>query len=201
MRPAFLLLTSLFCFGASAQRIALGLKGGLMMSGSKAIHISTAAVPGAVAGLYLPYHAGPRLELQPELLAGFLGARYQQPDADSYVARTLYIQVPLSIKYYLNNEVNLQGGVQGGKLLMAYHETADGPVTTTERYNNLDFGLNGGLGVDLRSGLDLTLRYYSGMSPVLRYDDVLFPKNRTLQFTAGYRLMRLRTVKAIRRRS
>jgi hypothetical protein len=84
---------------------------------------------------------------------------------------------------------------------MAYHETADGPVTTTERYNNLDFGLNGGLGVDLRSGLDLTLRYYSGMSPVLRYDDVLFPKNRTLQFTAGYRLMRLRTVKAIRRRS
>jgi hypothetical protein len=201
MRPALLLLASLFWLTTSAQRIALGLKGGLMISGTKAIHISTTAVPGAVAGLYMPYHAGPRLELQPELLVGFLGAAYQQPDADRYVARTLYIQVPLSAKFFLNNEINLQGGVQGGKLLMAYHETADGPVTTTERYNNLDFGLNGGIGIDLRSGLDLTLRYYSGMSPVLRHDEVLFPRNRTLQFTAGYRLMRLRTVKAIRRRS
>lgn len=202
MRSTILSLILLALAGpASAQRIAVGVKGGMLVSGTTAIHISTSAVPGAVAGIYMPYSAGNKFELQPELLVGFLGSGYQEPDGDRYVARTLYAQVPLTAKFFVNHEFNLQGGVQGAKLLMAYHETGEGQVSTTERYNNLDFGLNGGFGLDLRSGLDLTLRYYSGMSPVLRYDEVLFPRNRSVQFTAGYRLMRLRTVKAIRRRS
>ena len=70
----------------------------------------------------------------------------------------------------------------------------------SDRYKSMDFGLHIGLGMDLRSGVDMGLRYYSGMIPVLLNDDALFPKNRTLQLSIGYRLMHFREINTSYRR-
>lgn len=185
---------------AMAQRIALGMKAGLLGSRSHAHHIQTSPVAGATGGLYLPYAIGERMELQPELLAAYLGSGYQEPDGDRYSVRTLYVQVPLSVKVFLGSSINIQGGPQMGWLMMAQLETPEGTSVVTDKYHSMDWGMNIGAGADLRSGWDLTLRYYSGMEPTLVGDQALFPRNRSVQFTAGYRIMDFRTIKAVRRR-
>ncbi len=82
-RPTVILLALVFnAVPASAQRIALGVKAGLLGSRVHAYHIQTTPVAGATGGLYLPYSIGKRMELQPELLAGYLGSGYQEPDGD-----------------------------------------------------------------------------------------------------------------------
>ncbi|MCB0764089.1 MAG: hypothetical protein KDB84_05250, partial [Flavobacteriales bacterium] len=146
MRPTLPLLVvlSLFSLPGNAQRLALGLKGGLLASTTHAVRIQTYPVPGATAGIYFPYHAGTRFEIQPEALITLNGSGYQEPDGDRFTARTLYMNFPVSAKLFLGNSFNLQGGVKAGKLLLAYHETAEGNVTMTDRYNAIDFGLTGG---------------------------------------------------------
>lgn len=183
-----------------AQRIALGMKAGALVGRAHAHHIGTSSVAGATGGLYLPYAAGKRTELQPELLAAYLGSGYQEPDGDAYTVRNLYIQAPLSVKRFFGNSFNVQGGFQMGWLMRAQRETPEGALDVTEKYYSMDWGLNIGAGLDMRSGWDLTTRYYSGMQPTLVGDQALFPRNRTVQVTAGYRFMDFRNINTVRRR-
>lgn len=184
----------------SAQRIAFGLKGGAIGSKAHAYHVQTMPVAGATAGLYVPYAIGRRVELQPEVLAAYMGSGFQEPDGDRYTVRSLYLQVPLSLKIFVHGSLNLQGGFHFGWLLAAYREAPEGTSVVTDRYQSMDRGLNGGLGLDLRSGWDITARYYSGMEPILIGDQALFPRNRSVQVTIGRRLMEMRKINAVRRR-
>lgn len=197
-----LLLLTIFSLHISplmAQRSGLGIKGGPLMSTTRSEVIENFPLPGAVMGLYAPITIGPGLELQPELLVAAMGSGYRKPKGDPVIDRTIYIQGPLSLKWYTGNGFNLQGGVQAGKLLFAMERQGAGEwEDVSQRFNNIDVGFNGGMGVDFRSGVDLTLRYYNGMTPVLEADDALFPRNRSLQFTLGYRVVQFS--KAVRRR-
>lgn len=149
-------------------------------------------IPGFSAGLYAPIAAAPRLEIQPEVLLSMMGTGFIEPDGDRYSIRSLYVQAPVSAKYFLNNEISLQGGVQLGKLLMAQRIDADGTTNVRDHFKTFDMGFALGLGYDLRTGMDVTLRYYSGMPTLLKDDDALFPRSRCLQLTLGKRLMRLK---------
>ncbi len=182
-----------------AQRSGLGIKGGPLMSTTRSEVIENFPLPGAVIGVYAPVNIGPGLEIQPELLVAAMGSGYNKPKGDVVIERTIYILTPLSLKWYTGNGFNLQGGIQAGNLLSATRrEGTEDAEDITERYNGMDVGFNGGLGVDFRSGVDITLRYYSGVTPVLEADDALFPRNRSLQFTVGYRIVQFS--KASRRR-
>lgn len=178
----------------SAQRIAFGLKGGILASTDHATRIRTGIIPGATAGIYVPYHAGARFEIQPEIMLTVGGSSYIPQDGEQFIDRSYYLQVPLSFKLFLGNEFNLNGGLQMGKRL-AVHRMENGEKSDVgEKYKSMDFGLHGGIGMDLTSGVDIGLRYYSGMIPLLLNDDAIFPKNRSLQLTVGYRLMHFREI-------
>lgn len=183
-----------------AQHSGIGIKGGILMSGTRSGAITTNMIPGATAGLYVPLRAGPRMELQPEVLITSLGAGYTLPDNERSTVRTLYVQVPVSAKIYLGNTFNLQGGLLMGRLLLAQQNSSDGPADVTDSYNKWDLGLVLGAGADLITGLDLGLRYYNGMRPVLANDQRLFPRNQAYMLTAGYRLGRLKPVHFTRKR-
>jgi hypothetical protein len=185
---------------ATAQRIALGAKAGALMAHVDANDIGTSPVPGATVGLYLPYASGKHTEVQVELLGAYLGSGYQEPDGDEYIVRSLYLQVPVSVKYFFGKSFNLQGGLQVGWLLSAQKELAEEMVEVTDEYYSMDWGLNIGVGLDTRSGWDIALRYYHGMEEILVGDQVLFPRNRTVQFTVGYRFMNFRNINTVRRR-
>jgi len=185
-RPLLLLMLvlTLPAIGQRRQSSGVGLKVGAQMASWRSEANTYNAVPGAVAGVYFPLFMAPRLELQPEVLGAMLGAGRTFNEGQHSMLRSLYLQVPVSAKFYLSNTVNLLAGVQVAQLMFARQDGAD----VTDRLNAFDFGTNIGAGLDLIHGLDLSLRYYSGITPTLTDDRTLYPRNRSMQLTAGYRI-------------
>ncbi len=190
-----LLVAALPAWGQRSSRSGLGLKIGAQMANTRSAAFSYDPVPGAVLGVYAPLRVADRFEVQPEVLLSMQGSAYAPTEGTRTVNHLYYAQLPVSAKLYVSNALNLQAGLQAGLLLMANSNGAD----TKHLFKSTDLGLNLGLGVDLINGTDLTLRYYSGLTTVLVNDDLIYPSNRTLQFTAGYRFLRFK--RHTRRRS
>jgi hypothetical protein len=198
LRPliAFFLVLALPALGQRPCRSGIGLKAGGQMASWRSAVNSYNAVPGALAGVYFPICMGPRFELQPELIGSLQGAGRTFGEGERSMLQCIYLQVPVTAKLFLSNAFNLQGGVQVGQLMLAQQDGAD----VTDELRPFDLGLNMGLGLDMIHGFDLTLRYYSGMTPILVNDDILFPHNRTMQLTAGYRITQFKGFGARKRR-
>lgn len=175
-----------------AQSAGIGIKGGALVSTVKAIHYRTTPIPGATAGIYIPWGVAPLFEVQPEVLVTALGARFTEPDGDASTVRSLYLQVPVVLKKYFNNRFNVCLGYQFNSILMAQQADEQGSSDVTEGFEDLDMGFVGGAGFDLESGLDLSLRAYSAMTHHYANDDAIFPKHRSLQLTVGYRFVQFR---------
>jgi len=200
IRTLIAFLALLHAATGMAQYAGIGLKAGPQMSTFRVVNIRSTPVPGLTLGAYMPIGAAPRLELQPELLLTVLGTGLEEPDGDRQVLRTLYLQAPITAKYFLNTTVNLQGGMQFAQLLMAQRSNIDSTTNVRHEFKGFDLGFIVGLGFDLYSGVDLTIRYYSGMSTLLKNDDALFARNRSIQFTLGKRLTQVRKMPTTRRR-
>lgn len=180
-----LLLTVLACQAQRPSRSGLGYAGGPQMATWHSEAVMYRPVPGAAVGLYAPIWAGNRVELQPELLLSLQGYRRDLPDGGSSTLNDLRLAMPFSVKLFLGRIFSLQAGVQGSCLLLARADGKD----AREALSPLDMGVHAGLGIGTIGGLDLTLRYYNGLSNLLAEDHALYPSNRTLLFTAGYRFM------------
>lgn len=176
------------------SKSGVGFKAGIQGASFRAAGVNYKPVAGGVLGIYAPIWVTPHLEMQSEVLLSAQGAAYILPENERSVVRTFYAQLPLSVKLYLDRTFNLQGGVQAGYLLLA---TSEGE-TVTDRFRPMDVGFNVGLGIDPKRGLDLTLRYYSGLSALLADDTTTYPTNRTLQLSAGYRFYQF-TQRRVRR--
>lgn len=191
------LIAILLSSAVSAQRPSksgFGLKAGVQGATFRAAGMNYKPVPGGVLGVYAPIWVAPNLEIQTEVLASAQGSTTSLPEGERSTVRTLYALVPVTAKLFLDRTFNLQGGIQGGYLVMAMNNGED----VTDRFRPMDIGLNVGLGIDGRRGFDLTLRYYSGLSALLVDDVSTYPTNRTLQLTAGYRFHQF-TQRRIRR--
>lgn len=167
------------------SRSGLGYMGGPQMATWHSEAVNYRPVAGFVAGIYVPIWAGRSMEIQPDLLLSLQGAAQELPDDGSSTMRNLRAVLPVSLKVFFGRTFNIQAGVQSGYLLMA---KADG-TDIRDQVSPLDMGLNIGAGIGTTTGLDLTLRYYSGLTNTLVEDKHFYPSNRTLQFTAGYRFM------------
>jgi len=185
---------------AFPQASGMGIKGGPLLSDMRSGAYTSKQLPGATAGIYFPLYAGSRLELQPEVLLTALGAAFEDTEGERSSLRTVYVQVPIAMKLFLSNTLNVHAGAQAGRLLLAQQNSPNGNSDVRDSYSKMDWGVVLGFGTDLSSGVDLTLRYYSGMAPVLVADEALFPRNRALQITLGYRLMRFKPLDRGRRR-
>jgi len=183
-----------------AQQLGIGFKLGPQASKTRSETIRTTFLPGGVAGIYIPWGLGPRMELQPEVLINYMGSGYIEPDDDRFTTRTLYLQFPVNFKVFLSNTFSVQAGAQAARLLNAERTMNEERTDVTERYNSMEFSFLGGLGLDLRSGVDLTFRYQNGMTPVLANDRALFPRNQVFSFTMGYRMAQLHTNRVTRHR-
>ncbi|MGV3636326.1 MAG: outer membrane beta-barrel protein [Flavobacteriales bacterium] len=194
---------SLLClaFGvvSHAQSSGIGIKGGVQASTARAILVRTTPIPGGTAGLYVPWGIAPMVELQPEILVSTMGAQWMEPDGDTYTERSIYLQFPVTVKYFLNNGFNLAAGYQFARPLAAQVNGTEGNRSTIDRYEAMDHGFVAGFGMDFQHGVDLSLRAYSAMSRFHGDDDALFAKNRSIQLTVGYRFHQFRGVPARRR--
>ncbi len=187
--PLSLVFALLFTATAWAQpssHAGMGIKAGGQWSTLLTSDVTYTSIPGGLAGVYFPFLAAKRFELQPELLLSYQGANLQRSEQEPAKLRMLYIHLPLCAKLFLTNELNLQGGLQAAKCISATMEDA----TATDEFRPVDVGFIAGLGLDLRNGFDLTARYYGGTTPVLVETTGVNPRHRLLQLTAGYRVMR-----------
>ncbi len=164
----------------------MGIKAGGQWSTLLASDANYTPIPGGLLGVYFPLLASARVELQPELLLSYQGSDIQRPDKEPSRLRMLYVHLPVCAKIFLTNEVNLQGGIQIGKGIHARMDEEQ----AADRFRPYDVGFIAGLGIDLRSGLDFTARYYGGTTPVLTETTGVNPRHRLLQIAAGYRVMR-----------
>lgn len=183
--PLFLILAPLVSHGQRSSRSGLGYMGGPQAATWRSEAVIYRPVPGLVAGLYAPIWAGRRVEIQPELLLSLQGAARDLPEGERSTMRSLHASMPVSLKIFLSATFNIQAGVQGAYLLMARTDGED----VRDNLSPLDMGVNAGLGIGTLSGLDITLRYYSGLSNTLAEDRAIYPSNRTLQLTIGNRFM------------
>lgn len=185
---------------ARAQHSGIGIKAGAVASRTKSGNNLTSAIPGAAAGIYFPLRAGPRMELQPELLITSMGADHQLQEGGRGSVRTIYVSLPVSLKMYIGNVFNAHAGFQMQRLLAARQRGPDGTATVTDSYAHWDYGVQLGLGADLVRGLDLGLRCYAGLSPIQTKGALMSPRNQALMLSLGYRVSRLRAPKATLRR-
>lgn len=199
-RSALLLAAFTLTHAALAQHSGLGIKAGFGASDMRSVKVATNRIPSGTAGLYFALRAGPRMEIQPELLVTSMGAGYALTEGGQATVRTFYASLPVSLKMYIGNVFNVQAGVQMQRLLLAQQSTPNGRETLTQSYAHWDYGVQLGLGADMVRGLDLGLRYYMGLSPILVDDAMYFPRNRSLMLSAGYRVTSLRSPKFHRRR-
>ncbi len=181
-----------FSTSTQAQYSGIGIKGGIQATSARAILVRTVPITGATAGLYVPWGIAPMVEIQPELLISTMGTGWIEPDGDAYTERSLYFQAPVTFKYFITNSFNLAAGFQFGKPLAARVTGSEGNKNVADRYENLDMGFVGGAGIGFQHGLDLSLRYYSATTRFHGDDDALFAKNRSVQFTIGYRFIQFR---------
>lgn len=143
---------------------------------------------GAHGGIYFPILVRNRFEVQPEILFSMQGGGNKTSNSTT-TERLNYIAVPIAAKIYFSNWFNIQAGPQFSYLVNArsqYNDTET--IDNSEDFFTHDFSFLLGIGYDNHHGLDLTLRYVVGMTALLREDKIIYPRNRVLQLSIGYRL-------------
>lgn len=144
-----------------------------------------------VVGAYAPIRLNPRFIFQPELEVALMGTERELSTERSNELRTCYLRLPATLRLHVTRRWQIAGGLQAGYLLAA-SRIDDGALTDVkEDLNALDLGMIGGTAIIVGESTDLSLRYIYGLSTVLRDDDRIFPTNRALQFTAGFRIARM----------
>lgn len=201
--------------GAAAQAqqsVQVGAKAGLSMAVlDGTLNQGASYKPGLHLGAFLRWRPSTRFALQPELVYSMQGAKNSIPDGSRDLiskTRLSYLNLPILAKVYIGKVVNVQFGPQVGMLLsgrlkgdLGYDMASDGTlylvtddIDVKKRYKG-DFGLCGGVGVDLPNGLILAARLNYGLTDITKdkdekrlrdYYGIGGLHNRVLEFSVGY---------------
>ena len=171
--------------------------------------------PGLLVGAFVRWRPSERIAIQPELVFSQQGAtnkaNYLGNEATDKV-KLNYINIPVLLKVYLGNVVNIQVGPQVGFVVSGrrvgqygYYTGGNGgyssgylteDVDVSDSYKS-DFALCGGIGFDLSSGLLASVRVNYGLSDINNDSNSIALRqalgiggvhNRTVEFSLGYAL-------------
>jgi hypothetical protein len=164
----------LFATEAQAQGIDLGLKAGVNFANiTDASGLSNRT--GFVFGAFVGGKLGDKLGIQGDLLYSQQGA-----EADPEKIDLNYVNVPVVIKYFLTESLNLQAGPQFGFVVDDNIKQVFNNIVEAE-----SFDLTGvvGLGYDLPMGIRLEGRYNFGLTDVVKNES---GKNTVVTLSVGY---------------
>ncbi|MBL0739737.1 porin family protein [Chryseolinea lacunae] len=174
--------------GAFAQGVSGGLKAGLNLSNatfsSDGFTASPSMLPGFHAGAYLTAMFSEHLGVQPELL--YSGQGYKSGD-EKY--KLNYINIPVLVRYNVNDIVSFHAGPQIGILASAKVKDSSGSVDIKDTAKSSDVSIAAGVGIDLPIKLNFSFRFVKGLSNIAKDSgDDFSVKNYALQFSVGYKL-------------
>jgi len=168
-RLSIILFSLLFSVTIYSQGVDFGVK-----FGANFANISDASgldnKTGFHAGAFAALKFNDKVALQGELLYSQQGAKFSPGDFNLD-----YVNVPVVVKYYLVQGLNIQLGPQFGFLVNDNIKEAD-PET-------VDFAAVMGLGYDLPFGLRIDGRYNLGLTEIVKNDD---GKNQVFSLALGY---------------
>ncbi len=172
-RLSFILFSLLFSVTTYSQGVDLGIK-----FGANFATISDAAgldnKTGFHAGAFAALKFNDKVALQGELLYSQQGSEVNLGDFNLD-----YVNVPVIVKYYLVQGLNIQLGPQFGFLV-------NDELPSESDFNNpesMDFSAVMGLGYDLPFGLRIDGRYNLGLTDISKNVD---GKNQVITISLGY---------------
>lgn len=189
------MLTAMIAFAATASMaqasFSLGIKGGPNFASIDGDNLSD------VYGNRTGYHAGAfaniriqRLGIQPEIMFSNQGSELNL--AVDEVHKFNFVNIPVIVKYYPVDFLNIQVGPQFG-FLTSQEIERDGVVVAAENiYKETDMSLALGLGLELPFGLTVDGRYNVGISDI--NDDPLVDvklQQQVYQVSVGFKFIDL----------
>lgn len=189
MKKVFLSFVFVVVASAAFAQVSGGIRLGMNLANQNVealgVSVSGDSKVGLLGGLYLTANLSDKFAVQPELLYSSMGTK-----TDDISDAFGYIQVPILLRYNINENFNLHAGPQIGLLLSA---KSDG-VDIKDEFKGTDFGASFGAGVDFGK-FNGGLRYYLGFSNISDIDTSSIPglgdisfKNTSFQIYLGYKL-------------
>jgi hypothetical protein len=193
-------ITMVFAVKANAQQMTpasdqvstFGVRGGVNFftwGGDDASGNDYTNRAGFHAGIYGNMFVTDRFAIEPGAYYSIKGTQ-----ADNFVdSRTIlsYVDVPILLRFYATEGLNLFVGPQGSILVNSKleGEAFNGPTFTFDRddINDLDAGLVLGIGYNLPIGLNLQGSYDLGLTPVFKDSDANV-YNRGFKISLGFSL-------------
>lgn len=185
------LSTALFANAQSSKReegIKIGIKAGINASTFNGDNTENSSMRnGLHFGLVSEIILSDQFSFQPELLYSAQGLRYDSTvAAPSSKSRYDYINVPLMVKYYAYEKLSVEFGPQVGFLINADNRSNAGNDKIDDQ-NIVDFGMNLGLGYELKNGIFFQGRYNLGITNVNgnEFKDTVKYTNSVFQVSVG----------------
>jgi hypothetical protein len=126
------------------------------------------------------------ISLQPGIQLSLQGANAS--GSSDVTENQWYINIPLPLRYELNDEFALKAGPYLG-LLLSSKTDGNNSVDTKEYYKSFDFGLQAGLGYSVTNEIEIGINYNLGLMNINDLNpDNFTVNNRVLQFTVTYML-------------
>ena len=145
------------------EGVKIGIKGGLNIANVYGDINDNAIRTSVVLGLFGEFTITDRFSIQPELLYSGQGFSDQNPVGFSRV-KLDYLLLPIMAKIYLHqNDLSLEFGPQVGFLVSGKEKTNEANETI-ENVSKVDFGVNVGLGYELKSNVYFQGRYNLGIT-------------------------------------
>lgn len=169
------------CMGttAFAQEVDLGIKAGANFANiSDASNLSNKT--GFQAGIFAGIKFTDKVGIQADLLYSQQGAKFKFGDFD-----LSYLNVPIVVKYYLFQGLNLQAGPQFGFIVDDNITIDAGGVIDDAKAEKFDLSGVVGAGYDFPFGIRLDARYNFGLTDVSKVDGAN-GKNSVFSLALGY---------------
>ena len=167
-----------------ANSQSLGVKGGLNVSSIGGDSEDVEARIGYHAGVFYSLKINDVLGFQPEVVYSSQGAQAEDDDIKLKAVYD-YVNVPLMVKYYANENFTIQGGPQIGILTSAKAKFDGVDVDIKDDLETIDLGIGLGLGYEINK-LQIMARYNYGLTNTAKDSDDEHYPNRVIQVGLGY---------------
>ena len=191
---ASLLLASICSTGLYAQGLDFGIKAGVNIANQKITgdyEPDTKAKIGLHGGVFVTWMFSEKLGLQPEVLFSAQGST-DKSDLYDYSIITNYVNIPVLVRYDINDMFSVHAGPQFGLLLSAKEEEDGVKDDIKDDFKATDFGIALGAEADLPANFGVGARYIFGVTNVLKeqmsFDDTVI-KNGLFQIYVKFRII------------
>jgi hypothetical protein len=176
----FLVATSFFTMSMFSQELDLGVKAGANFANLIDVTDVTdsSSKTGFHAGVFVGLKMSDKIGIQADLLYSQQGAKFDGSEFD-----LTYVNVPVVLKYYLVQGLNIQAGPQFGFVVDDKFKSVIGDIETSANAESFDLTGVVGLGYDLPMGLRLDGRYNFGLTDVVKDGK---GKNSVISLAIGY---------------